>query len=281
MFSAVQRAVRGTLAEHAPIPEISHRAVTQPARQGSHGVQTPNPSAFWPTAPFSSTSSRAVSSSPRDAIQRYHNLIDPPQVDEAPPRPTPGYALPILRVLGQVQNTYVVAEGPDGMYLIDQHAAHERVMFERVSARVAERSPDVQSLLEPIVVELDDAAFELVTTQSEVISGMGFALEQFGGTSVIVRAIPAVLVDMDHETALTDVLDLMDEGGGFETWEERAAYSIACHGAIRAGKVMTQDEMQELIRQLEACAQPNTCPHGRPTMIHMSSGQLEREFGRT
>ena len=97
------------------------------------------------------------------------------------------------------------------MYLIDQHAAHERVMFERVVARAAEGSPDVQSLLEPTVVELDDAGFELVTTQSEVISGMGFVLEQFGGTSVVIRAIPALLVDMDHQTALTDVLDLMEE----------------------------------------------------------------------
>ena len=280
VFGAVQRAVRRTLSEHAPIPEVSH----PPRRvgQSSHRTQMPSPSAFWPTAPFASTESRGVSPSSSDAIETYHNLIDPPQTGEAPlPPPTPRDALPILRVLGQVQNTYVVAEGPDGMYLIDQHAAHERVMFERVVARAAEGSPDIQSLLEPIVVELDDTGFELVTTQSEVISGMGFVLEQFGGTSVVVRAVPALLIDVDHETALTDVIDLMEDGGGFETWEERAAYSIACHGAIRAGKVMTHEEMQALVRQLEACAQPNTCPHGRPTIIHMSSGQLEREFGRT
>ena len=283
VFSAVQRAVRRTLSEYAPIPEVSHRAVSQPAHYDRHRAQTPSPSAFWPTTPFDAApNSRSVSHSARSSIESYHNLINPPPVEEvARPRPTPGDALPILRVLGQVQNTYVVAEGPNGMYLIDQHAAHERVMFERVAARAAEGSPDVQSLLEPIVVELDDVAFELVTTQSAVISGMGFVLEQFGGTSVVVRAVPALLVDVDHETALTDVLDLMEEGGGFETWEERAAYSIACHGAIRAGKMMTPEEMQELVRQLEACSQPNTCPHGRPTMIHMSSGQLEREFGRT
>ena len=283
VFSAVQRAVRRTLAEHAPIPEISRRAVSQPGHYDRHRAQMPSPSAFWPTTPFEAAPhSRSESPSARSSIESDHNLIDPPPVEEvARPRPTPGDALPILRVLGQVQNTYVVAEGPNGMYLIDQHAAHERVMFERVVARAAEGSPDVQSLLEPVVVELDDVAYELVTTQSEVISGMGFVLEEFGGTSVVVRAVPALLVDVDHETALTDVLDLMEEGGGFETWEERAAYSIACHGAIRAGKVMTSEEMQGLVRQLEACAQPNTCPHGRPTMIHMSSGQLEREFGRT
>ena len=283
VFSAVQRAVRRTLGEHAPVPEVSHRAITQPGHSGGHRAQMPSPSAFWPTTPFAATDShRAPPSQRGDIVEQYHNIIDPPDVDQTPPAPpTPRDALPILRVLGQVQNTYVVAEGPDGMYLIDQHAAHERVMFERTVARAAEGTPDVQSLLEPVVIELDDAGFELVTSQSEVISGMGFVLEPFGGTSVVVRAVPALLVDMDHETALTDVLDLMQDGGGFETWEERAAYSIACHGAIRAGKVMTQEEMQELVRQLEACAQPNSCPHGRPTIIHMSSGQLEREFGRT
>ncbi len=283
VFSAVQRGVRRTLGEHAPIPEVSHRAISQPGHSGGQRAQMPSPSAFWPTAPFSSAESRGVPPAQRgDVVEQYHAIIDPPDVEQVPPSPsTPRDALPILRVLGQVQNTYVVAEGPDGMYLIDQHAAHERVMFERTVARAAEGSPDVQSLLEPTVIELDDAAFELVTSQSQVISGMGFVLEPFGGTSVVVRAVPALLVDMDHQTALTDVLDLMEDGGGFETWEERAAYSIACHGAIRAGKVMTHEEMQELVRQLEACAQPNSCPHGRPTMIHMSSGQLEREFGRT
>ena len=286
VFGAVQRAVRRTLSEHAPIPEISHppRRVTQPSHHGGQRTPMPSPSAFWPTAPFASSGpQRAPPSQRGDIVEQYHNIIDPPDDVGADfkPAPTPRDALPILRVLGQVQNTYVVAEGPDGMYLIDQHAAHERVMFERVVARAADGSPDIQSLLEPVVIELDDADFELVTTQSEVIAGMGFVLEPFGGTSVVVRAVPALLVNLDHETALTDVLDLMQDGGGFETWEERAAYSIACHGAIRAGKVMTHEEMQELVRQLEACAQPNSCPHGRPTMIHMSSGQLEREFGRT
>ena len=90
-----------------------------------------------------------------------------------------------------------------------------------------------------------------------------------------------MLKDSDQAAALVDILDLMADGGGFETWQERAAYSIACHGAIRAGKVLSPEEMRELVTQLEQCAQPNTCPHGRPTMIHMSSGQLEREFGRT
>lgn len=167
------------------------------------------------------------------------------------------------------------------MYMIDQHAAHERIMFEKVRAQAAAGTPEIQSLLEPTVVELDARKMELILTQSDAISGMGFVLEPFGDSFVILRGVPALLKDSDQAAALVDVLDLMADGGGFETWEERAAYSIACHGAIRAGKVLSPEEMRELVTQLEQCAQPNTCPHGRPTMIHMSSSQLEREFGRT
>ena len=284
VFSAVQRAVRRTLTEHAPIPAVSHRAVSQPAHPGSTVRPLPNPSAFWPTAPFAPSGPQFDRAPARSEIDALHSLLQPDDSEYPRPVPTaltPRDALPILRVLGQVQNTYVVAEGADGMYLIDQHAAHERVMFERVIARGAEGSPEVQSLLEPQVVELDDARMELATTQLGAISAMGFVLEPFGGNSMIVRAVPSILSESRQGTVLVDILDLMEEGGGFETWLERAAYSVACHGAIRAGKVMTREEMQELVRQLESCDQPNTCPHGRPTMIHMSSGQLEREFGRT
>ena len=288
VFGAVQKAVRKTLTEHAPVPEVSHRAVNRsdagayPQRQRS-----PDPAAFWPTAPFSA--SQGTHGNPRSSPAPHQTMDlgnflaphDSPETTPPPPSVTPGKALPVLRVLGQIGNTYVVAEGPDGVYMIDQHAAHERVMFERVRAQTAAGTPDIQSLLEPTVVELDTQKMELILHQSEAISDMGFVLEPFGDNAVILRGVPALLSESDQAGALVDVLDLMAEGGGFETWEERAAYSIACHGAIRAGKVLSPEEMRELVTQLEQCAQPNTCPHGRPTMIHMSSGQLEREFGRT
>ena len=282
VFGSVQRAVRRALSEHAPVPEVSHRPVGQSPTTGQRRSE---PGAFWPTVPFTASGHRSSHASSGHLGAGFPNLIEPSDsVDAGTPLDsalTPVEALPILRVLGQVQNTYVVAEGPDGVFLIDQHAAHERVMFERVMAQSAEGSPEVQSLLEPTVVELDPGKMELVQARSELVANMGFVVEPFGGSAVMLRAVPSLLIDADPARALIDVLDLMEDGGGFETWEERAAYSIACHGAIRAGKVMPHDEMQELVRQLERCAQPNTCPHGRPTMIHMSSGRLEREFGRT
>jgi DNA mismatch repair protein MutL len=196
------------------------------------------------------------------------------------PQPVPRKALPVLRVLGQVQNTYIVAEGPEGMFLIDQHAAHERVVFEKVSAQVASRAPDVQSLLEPVTVELDPRQQELMESQAELVSRLGFSVEAFGGQTYLLRGVPGLLKGRDAKRAFLDVLDTMAEGGGLQSWEERAAYSIACHSAIRAGKALTHQEMSELTRQLEECRQPSTCPHGRPTMIYLSSSHLEREFGR-
>ena len=166
------------------------------------------------------------------------------------------------------------------MYLIDQHAAHERVMFERIKAEAAAGEPQSQSLLEPITIELNPRQQELVQAHAHLFADLGLVVEPFGGNVHIIRAVPAILTDADPVKAFIDMLDEMAQGGDVESWSDRAAYSLACHSAIRAGKVMTHDEMSALTRQLEQCQQPHTCPHGRPTIIHLSGSQLEREFGR-
>ena len=274
VFSALQRAVRSTLTRHSPVPELAQPPVAAgPAAPRTHAAPIAHgavdPSAMpglasWP-AP-----------GPGDAHTRTEDAKGAPFPETMLPRS----ALPALRVLGQVQNTYIAAEGPDGVYLIDQHAAHERVLFEKVRDESLSKASLSQSLMEPLTVPLDPRQTELMESQGELISSLGFSVEPFGGTSFILRAVPSLLSGGDPGQALIDVLDSMDEGGGFESWEERAAYSIACHGAIRASKTLTQQEMSELTRQLERCQQPHTCPHGRPTMIHLTSARLEREFGR-
>ena len=269
VFAALQRAVRRALTVHSPVPEIGHDGVTRT----SAGAGQPRTGPFWPVAPFAQpTVPSPIHDHPSDAPAR-------PRTTDAGPL-VPRKALLALRVLGQVDNTYVVAEGPDGVYLIDQHAAHERVVFERVRADAITRTPRVQTLLEPATVELNPEQRELVETHRELLSRMGLQLEPFGGSTYLLRGVPDSLVRGDPGQALLDVLDTMAEGGGFESWEERGAYSVACHGSIRAGKTLSHQEMSELTRQLEECQQPNTCPHGRPTMIHLSSSHLEREFGR-
>ena len=282
VFGAVQQAVRHALVTHSPVPEVRRSATGH--SQPSASSQTAS-GAFWPTVPFSrpSFSERAQLSEIAGWTTGNQDAHVEPGVDQRPDAApmVPKNALPVLRVLGQVQSTYIVAEGPDGMYLIDQHAAHERVMFERVRAEAVAGSPKVQSLLEPAVAQLNPDHQELLETRGEIVASLGFAVEPFGGDTFLIRGVPSLLGEGDPAGALVDILDLMAEGGGFESWEERAAYSIACHSAIRAGKVLSHQEMMELTRQLEDCAQPNTCPHGRPTMIHLSAGHLEREFGRT
>ncbi len=263
VFGAVQRRVRETLTLESPVPEVAQTPVFRP-----HSAPAARGPVFWPVEP--PRAAEPPSGLPDDAR---------PGVEASSPQPRRG--LPVLRVLGQVQSAYVAAEGPDGVYLIDQHAAHERIVFERVRSEAGRRSPQSQSLLEPVVVELSPGHREMVERHGQVIAGLGMVVEPFGDGSCLLRGVPALLTGSDPAQALTDVLDTMSEGGKFESWEDRAAYSLACHGAIRAGMTLTADEMTELARQLEACDSPHTCPHGRPTMIHLSSSRLEREFGRT
>ena len=186
--------------------------------------------------------------------------------------------LPALRVLGQINKTYIVTEGPDGIYLIDQHAAHERILFENIIN--GSSSNDIQQLLDPVVVNLDPKQQEVLNTCTDRLYKFGFKIEEFGENSYIIRGVSHFIVGKDPSQALKDLLETIGDSNNFENWEESAAYSLACHGAIRAGDSLSNDEMYQLTKQLESCSQPQTCPHGRPTMIHLTNSRLEREFGR-
>lgn len=191
------------------------------------------------------------------------------------PRP-----VPVLRVLGQVNGTYIIAEGPDGMFMIDQHAAHERVMYERILADMQGRRIDRQPFLDPMIVELTDqqyGAFERSTSELEAI---GFQIEEFGPQTVAIRAMPAMMRGVNIGDRLRLILDELAEGGTGESWLDAVAISAACHTSIRAGQALSLAEMRELVAQLEQTEQPRACGHGRPTMLHMSQGELERQFSR-
>jgi DNA mismatch repair protein MutL len=189
-------------------------------------------------------------------------------------------ALPSLRVVGQVKLTYIVAEGPDGMYLVDQHAAHERVLFDRIRRQASLRATQSQPLLEPLAVELSAGQAEVLRENAEFMSCYGFQVEPFGDGGYLLRAVPSIFASQDPGRSLVDVLDLVAFEGLLRQHEDVLAASIACHGAIRAGKSLAETEMRALLEQLEATDNPHTCPHGRPTLIHLSAYQMEREFGR-
>jgi DNA mismatch repair protein MutL len=192
----------------------------------------------------------------------------------------PTMELPLLRVLGQIVNTYIIAEGPDGLYLIDQHAAHERILYDRISAQWAQKEVEVQGLLQPITIELSPREEETLRASKEFLAEFGFTIEHFGNRSYVIRAIPALLARANIIEIMSVLLDNLASKEIPNPWEEKIAQSLACHGAIRAGQQLSNEEMRELIKQLEQTKQPRACPHGRPTMIHLSSHQLEKEFGR-
>ena len=247
VFSSVQKAVRQTLIGLMPVPKIEAPTATYIARSEQKEL-------LW-----TSTSSERLTSLPVTPLQ------------------TPQVSLPALRVLGQILNGYIVAEGPDGLYLIDQHAAHERILLEKMQEQKAQQKVESQGLLEPVTLEVSPQQDEVLKLRYESLAEFGFAIEPFGDRTYLVRAVPALLYDKDWMGAVREALDSLFGGD----WVENMLITMACHGAVRAGRVLTDGEMRELTRQLERVSNPHTCPHGRPTMIHLSSGQLRKEFGRS
>lgn len=245
IFAAVQKAVRHTL-KGAPIPALA------PPR--------------WTPEPRPPITHRPSSGQMALEVQRTEEI--------APPK-----KIPPLRVLGQLGRTYIIAEGPEGMYLIDQHAAHERVLYERLLGERAKMAVSSQRLLEPLTLDLGPEEAALIEEKLETLRSWGFDLELFGGQTYLLRAVPAILKGGDLSQAVREMIDEASRQAG--RWEEELVISLACHGAVRAGQTMSDKEMRELVRQLEETSSPRTCPHGRPTMIHLSAEQLEKEFGRS
>jgi len=250
VFRAVQRAVRRALVVQMPVPKIEEVAAAYKAP--SSGLQR-----LWGPAPGAE---RTAS-----------------QVEASPPLLA---SLPVLRVVGQVMNSYIVAEGPDGLYLIDQHAAHERVRFDKVREQREQRIPEVQGLLEPVTFEVTPRQDATIKECLDNLADFGFSIGEFGDRTYLVRTVPALLARDDWPAMLRELLDELS-GESKTHWEERIVASIACHGAVKAGQALSDDEMRSLVRQLEQTANPHTCPHGRPTIIRLTSSQLEREFGRS
>ena len=267
VFAAVQKAVRHTIIGQAPVAPISaHPQSVAPADWER-----------WQALP-------GRPHEPPIGIDRAQMALEIQRTGDMPPLPiqsTPmREQLPMLRVLGQVRQMYIIAEGPDGLYLIDQHAAHERILFEQLQTEKAAMSISVQTLLEPLPIELLPQQRRQLEEMAEHLAAVGFDIAPFGGDTYLVRAIPATLSAGEVPGAIAELLDAASEGQEPAVTMEQALDIIACHSAVRAGQTLALDEARELIRQLEETASPYTCPHGRPTMIHLSAAQLERSFNR-
>ena len=193
----------------------------------------------------------------------------------------PSWPLGVAR--GQVHGTYVVAQTEDGIVIVDQHAAHERILYERMKAALADAGVRRQILLIPEVVELDEAAAERLAARAGEFAELGLVLERFGRSAVVVREVPALAGDGDTQGLVRDLADELAE------WDEATALrqrlgdicgTLACHGSVRAGRRLNADEMNALLRQMEATPRAGQCNHGRPTYVELKLADIERLFGR-
>lgn len=288
VFSAVQKAVRSAVVGQAPVPSMQ----SDPYRNVDEGWRAPWTGAGGagrrPLVPGERQLLMDLDAfSPGRRAQQRPDVAALPRASEAeipsgPGGPARPRTLPVLRVIGQVGATYIVAEGPAGLYLIDQHAAHERILYEQFMTQQTAMEPIAQQTLAASTVEFPPATAQLVVESLDLLAKWGFLLEEFGGTTFRVRTVPALLADQEPGDVVRAVVqDLESEQDpGAATLEERLVRRVCKAAAVKAGQTLSFDEMEGMIRQLERCESPRTCPHGRPTMLHISGEDLARQFGR-
>ena len=186
------------------------------------------------------------------------------------------------RILGQVHASYILVEAPDGILIVDQHSAHERILYERAMRVLSSQADGAQKLLFPLTLQLAPVELDAVEAHAELLARLGYEIEPFGGASVIVHAVPAPHQRFDAERCLRDVVADLAGGrfGGLTNPLERFASTFACRAAIKAGQVLTDQEMRELVDRLFASELPAHDVHGRPTIVQLPKAELERRFGR-
>jgi DNA mismatch repair protein MutL len=205
------------------------------------------------------------------------------RVEEAPPADAPVPDTPLGLARAQLHETYVVAQTADGIVIVDQHAAHERLVYERMKKALADGGIARQPLLIPEVVELDPAEVVRVTSRAGELAELGLAVEAFGPDAVMVREVPAMLGKLDLKGLIRDLADEIAETGNALSLKERleeVSGTLACHMSVRAGRRLNADEMNALLREMEATPHSGQCNHGRPTYVELKLADIERLFGR-
>jgi DNA mismatch repair protein MutL len=286
-FSVVQRAVRQTLVADAPIRQATHFASLQSS--GWEGSTTRHDSGNWDPADDSWDAPGSQSELGLGwASEREFSSSNAGTSGNQAEQPQSGSMgrIPIMRVVGQVGAAYIITEGPNGLYLIDQHAAHERILYEQFMAAWGDNGRQdgivSQGLVTGAAVQLSPAQADLLEEHLDLLSQIGFQVEPFGPNTFMVRSLPAIVSRLDPAKALIDVIEDLERGdeplqGRIEA---RIILRVCKSAAVKPGQTLSRQEMEAMIQQLEQCHNPHTCPHGRPTLIHLSVAQLAREFGR-
>jgi DNA mismatch repair protein MutL len=243
---------------------------------GTMGQGAPFPAALSPAAGF------AEGQVAFDYASRPSAAIDasPAEIEGAPAN---GEAYPLGAARAQLHETYIVAQTQDGLVIVDQHAAHERLVYERLKGERAGRGVERQLMLTPEIVDLDPADCMKLLAHAELLEGLGLAIEPFGQGAIAIREAPAALAAGKLRSLITDLIDSFDEWGTPLALERRLDHvlaTMACHGSVRAGRRLRPEEMDALLREMERTPGADVCNHGRPTFIALKLADIERLFGR-
>ncbi|HBN21753.1 MAG TPA: DNA mismatch repair endonuclease MutL [Holosporales bacterium] len=216
--------------------------------------------------------------------QAFNEDIAADQMPSPAPEQDDFAAYPLGLARAQLHETYVIAESQDGIVIVDQHAVHERLVYEGLKAEMAEKGIRRQGLLIPEVIELQEEQHHKILELSQDLEALGLVIESFGGNAIVVREIPALLGQGDIKALIFDIIDDLDEMGSSSKLKEtidEILGTMACHGSIRAGRRLSLQEMNELLRQMEATPYSGQCNHGRPTYVQLKKKDIERLFGRS
>lgn len=267
VFSMVQRASRRALLAYSSVPEICHSYW-----KSDNIIQSDQETQWSPASMLPNQDVQPILRQTTDGVmgnEKRQEFVDTPK------------HLPLLRHIGQIGATYIIAEGPDGLYLIDQHAAHERILFEKMMKQMSDVIPS-QPLLSPEIVHLPLQQAVLLQDKLEILKKLGFEISEFGPNTFQVRAIPALLIGINPIEGIKVVVEDFedDEKPLAGMIESIIAARICKRAAVKGGQILSKEEQRTLLENLEQCDAPRTCPHGRPTMIYLSVDLLEKQFGR-
>jgi len=303
VFRTVQTAVRDALfaAELTPVgrasaaedaaPPPSGGCETPTTQQMSHEALTEPPaipapsasSADAPPTPATAQEMDAFREALRERMTPQEPVAASPQADTSEvPGPSASYR-PVVHVVGQAMRSYIIAEIDASLCIVDQHAAHERVLHERCLAALNDRPMPSQGLITPLTVEVSATELSAATASEELLAQLGFITEPFGRNALLIRSAPAALKHRDPVPVVRDLIEaLCGEGefGHVRDPRERLAASMACKAAVKADDALSAAEMEALLHDLLACSNQATCPHGRPILLRMTAGTLLRQFGR-
>ena len=191
---------------------------------------------------------------------------------------------PLGAARAQLHENYILSQTAEGLVIVDAHAAHERLVYENLKVQMSESGVRAQALLIPEVISLSDGDMALLMEQSETLTQLGLSIEPFGQGAVAVQSVPAILGHVDVNRLVLDSVDELSDGGASQSLQSRldAILSrVACHGSVRTGRRMQADEMNALLREMEATPHSGQCNHGRPTYVSLAMTDIEKFFGRT